>query len=332
MTRVGIVLGAGGITGIAWLLGALEAIRQHSGFDPADAAVIAGTSAGAIAAVTVAARVPTARLLQMAEEPAVLRAATAEALERRAAAGGDAAPRRLPWPGSLALGVSGLTSAQARHRVTSLVGFLPRGPQRGDEIRGLTADAVRGGWPAAADQPRLLLGACDFRTGTRVMFGAEGAPPAPLEDAVVASCAIPAYYEPVRIGGREYVDGGLHSLLNADAVLPHRCDVVLCLSPFAARTAGSPLDAAVFGAARRAAAWQAANEAALLRRAGAQVVTLHPGREELRAMGLNMMDRGHSRKVLETTTAAVAARLDEALTGVDLTGGGDARPPLALAG
>jgi NTE family protein len=48
--RIAGVLGAGGITGTAWLLDALEAIRESTGWDPADADVLCGTSAGALAA------------------------------------------------------------------------------------------------------------------------------------------------------------------------------------------------------------------------------------------------------------------------------------------
>ena len=63
--------------------------------------------------------------------------------------------------------------------------------------------------------------ACDYSTGRRVPFGRQGtrarrAPPAELADAVAASCAIPGFYRPVRIGGRDYVDGGVRSASNLD--------------------------------------------------------------------------------------------------------------------
>ncbi|WP_354700893.1 patatin-like phospholipase family protein [Paraconexibacter sp. AEG42_29] len=316
MTRVGVVLGAGGITGIAWLLGALEAVQAHTGWDPGTADVIAGTSAGAIAAVVVAGGIDNEQLLTMAEEQAVLDAAIADAVARRPGGTGGVPGM---WPGSLALGISGLVSTDPRRRITSLTGFLPRGLRSGDEIRGLTRDAVAPGWPA---ERRLLLNACDFRTGDRVTFGADGAPPAPLEDAVVASCAIPGYYRPVRVGGRDYVDGGLHSLLNADVLNDAGCDVVLCLSPFASRERASLADTTIFGAARRASARNLANEAALLRATGTQVVTIEPAAAELHAMGLNMMDRSRSRRVLDTAAAGVGARIGALLDGIELPAAG----------
>ncbi|MCW3010702.1 MAG: patatin-like phospholipase family protein, partial [Solirubrobacterales bacterium] len=69
MHRVGVVLGAGGITGIAWLMGALEAVRAHTGWEPGTARVVSGTSAGAVAATVLAAGIDPEELLRMAEEP-----------------------------------------------------------------------------------------------------------------------------------------------------------------------------------------------------------------------------------------------------------------------
>ncbi len=47
--RIGLILGGGGVVGVAWELGALAAITTHTGWNPASATVIAGTSAGSMA-------------------------------------------------------------------------------------------------------------------------------------------------------------------------------------------------------------------------------------------------------------------------------------------
>jgi NTE family protein len=304
------VLGAGGVTGIAWLLGALEALERHTRWDPASADVICGTSAGAVAATIAASSTPPMSLLRFADDPDALDAAVRAATAGRAAAGAA-----LPWPGSLALGVGGLVTTDPRHRVVSLAGFLPRGPRSTDEIRGLTHEAVAGGWPS---HTRLWLHACDYRSGRRVTFGRGDSPDAELADAVAASCAVPGYYRPVRIGGRHYIDGGLHSFTNADALIDERLDVVVVLSPFASRRQTSLLDTAVFGVARRATAAQLEGEVRELENAGTRVVVVDPTEPELRAMGLNPMERRHSRAVAETAAAGVAARLHELLGDVDL--------------
>ena len=308
--RVGLVLGGGVITGVTWLVGALEALREHTGWDPASAEIVSGTSAGAVVATVLAAGRDPASLLRYAEDEDALAAAVS-----RATAGRERVHGGPPWPGSLALGLTGLLATDPRHRVASLVGFLPSGRRSTDDIRGLTHEAVAPGWPRRTE---LWLHACDFRTGERVTFGRADAPQVDLADAVAASCAVPGLYAPVTIDGRRYVDGGLWSFTNADALADAGCDVVVCLAPFASRAPGSLLTGAVFGAVRGAMAVRLGREARRLRDAGAQVATIELCATDVRAMGLNPMDKSRSRRVLETARASVAERLPRALAGVEL--------------
>ncbi|MTD43262.1 patatin [Conexibacter sp. W3-3-2] len=307
--RVGLVLGAGGITGIAWLAGALRALREH-GYDPADADLIAGTSAGAVAATVLAAGHDPCDLLAFAEDPGLLREAIVAATAGRGPEG-----LALPLPGSLGLASSSLLRGGPRGRLGALTGLLPRGVRSSDEIRGLTHAAARSGWPA---DRRLWLHTWDVRAGRLVTFGRDGAPAATVADAVAASCAVPSYYRPVTIGGRRYVDGGIRSLTNADLLAGEPLDTVLVLTPFSARERGPLLDTAVYGLARTATAARTGRELDRLRAAGMHAALLTPAPADLRAMGLNPMDRGRSRRVLETAHASVAARLDATLDGVPL--------------
>ncbi|HEY3186173.1 MAG TPA: patatin-like phospholipase family protein [Solirubrobacteraceae bacterium] len=304
------MLGAGGITGIAWMIGALEAVREHTGWDPATADIVTGTSAGAVVAAVLTSDVEPGSLLRFAEDERALAAAISQAT-----AGREHGEPARAWPGSLALGVTGLLATSPRRRLRSLAGFLPAGRRPTDEIRGLTHEAVAGGWPS---HTQLWLHAYDYRTGQRVTFGRPGAPDAELADAVAASTAVPAYYRPVRIGDRLYVDGGLWSFTNADALVDQGCDIVICLSPFSSRDRASVLGTVLYGPLRGATTLRLSHEAKLLREAGAQVATLEPVAADLRAMGLNPMDRRRSRDVLETARASVARRVGKALAGVDL--------------
>ena len=52
--RVGLVLGAGGITGGAWLAGTLSGLAAATGWEPGSADLIVGTSAGAVFAALIA--------------------------------------------------------------------------------------------------------------------------------------------------------------------------------------------------------------------------------------------------------------------------------------
>jgi NTE family protein len=133
---------------------------------------------------------------------------------------------------------------------------------------------------------RLRICCVDRANGRRVVFGAPGAPPAPVADAVVASCSIPAVFEPIRIGGREYVDGGVWSLTNMDAATAAQGTQVLCLNPTGSLHA-EPLSA-------RAALYLAARagqqlEAAVLRRRGAHVHVICPRADAAAAMSPSLM-------------------------------------------
>ena len=83
---------------------------------------------------------------------------------------------------------------------------------------------------------RLRVVCVDRARGRRVVFGSPGAPAATVAEAVQASCSIPGFYRPVRIGESEYVDGAVWSPTNMDAAPAGRETHVLCLAPM-----GGPL-------------------------------------------------------------------------------------------
>ena len=105
---------------------------------------------------------------------------------------------------------------------------------------------------------------------------------------MLASCAVPWIFAPVEIDGREYVDGGVWSLTNLDAVPAGRGSRVLALIP----TAGATLPAL-----RRASAAAAGYESMALRAKGVEVRTIVPDGPSLEAIGPNLMDPGRRRAV-----------------------------------
>jgi NTE family protein len=142
---------------------------------------------------------------------------------------------------------------------------------------------------------RLRVATVDRGTGRRVVFGSPGAPDASVAEAVAASCCVPWLFSPVAIGDREYVDGGVWSPTNADAAPAGPGSHILCLNPTAS-LAGSGDAIGVFRQISRTAA---AIETLALRRRGARVDVVRPSRESAAVMGLNLMDRGPARRVLE---------------------------------
>jgi len=151
---------------------------------------------------------------------------------------------------------------------------------------------------------------CDYATGRRVVFGSDVAPGARPADAVAASCAIPGFYHPVKIGGRRYVDGGVCSVSNLDLLLREEVDIAVCLNPSssAARGAGGPIGQ-VAGAVRGAAHRRLEAEARKLRAAGVEVVTIEPTAADLAVMGHNLMSRGRRAEVTEQAYTTVARSL-----------------------
>ena len=148
-------------------------------------------------------------------------------------------------------------------------------------------------WGARFDG-RLRVCAVDRHSGRRVVFGAPGAPPAEVAEAVCASCAIPWVFSPVRIGGRDYVDGGAWSITNLDAARAGRGTQVLCLDPAAGVGGEDRRMAALRGAFRAASALELQS----LRRRGSQVTHVWPDDGAAAAMGPNLMAPGRAAAAL----------------------------------
>lgn len=306
--RRGLVLGAGGVLGASWTIGALNALQDVTGWDPRQAEVIIGTSAGSVLAAFLANDVTPRQLLNHQRgivepgDPVIEYDADAEGA--------------LPQLPKLGIGSARLLKTVARHPrkvtpLTALASITPKGRGSLDPVRTLVeAVCPRGQW---APHPRTWIVAMDYDTGKRVPFGREGSPPAGLSDAVTASCAIPGWYAPVTIGGRRYVDGGACSPTSLDLVAPLGLDEVYVLSPMTSFDYDRPTSrlAKVERQFRRGITKRLVKEAVKVRRTGTAVVMLGPGAEDLEAIGVNLMDARRREAVLETslrTSAEVLRR------------------------
>jgi NTE family protein len=126
---------------------------------------------------------------------------------------------------------------------------------------------------------------------------------------VAASCAIPGFFAPVRIGGVRYVDGGAWSPTNADVVAGLGLDLVLVVSPMSAQRAIPALS--VDGAIRAACRLELSREVVRVRRRGTPVVVVEPGAEELEAMGGSMeaMDPERAPSIVRAVRETMRRRL-----------------------
>jgi NTE family protein len=284
-----LVLGGGGVLGEAWMMGVLAGIEDAASLDLRDCESFVGTSAGAIVAAHLVAGNSPRRPSSVGTDlelggagPARGLAVAAVAAARRA---GQAALAASATFAPLALGMAAPGGAVVR---ALLLRGLPRPP---DTLTQLRAQIERS---AARFDGRLRVTAVDRGNGRRVVFGSPGAPRASVAEAVQASCTVPWLFAPVKIGGREYVDGGVWSPTNLDVAPAGRDTHVLCLNPTASLATRHTMLTVMRNVARSA----VSIESLALRRRGARVRTIAPNAECAAAMGSNFMDQEPRTRVL----------------------------------
>ena len=219
LTR-GLVLGGGGIAGIAWETGLLWGLAD-AGLDLTDAERVIGTSAGSIVGSQITSDVGLGELYRRQLLPP-------------AELGDDGVPVASIGLGVVAQFVVALVRARGDIRrfgrllggasvKTAAAGKVPSVPERYEQV----AQRIDGlSWP----DRDLVVTAVDVATGELVSFGPRSPrPEVSLEDAVNASCSVPLVYPPIPIAGSTYVDGGVRSGSNAS--LAAGCDRVVALTP-----------------------------------------------------------------------------------------------------
>ena len=207
--RTALVLGGGGITGIAWELGILAGLAE-SGIDLTDADVVIGTSAGSVVGAQITTGTPLADLYASQLEPP-----DAELGGRlsRIAALKLVPPLLLPGSGRTKLARVGRV-ARAAHAPGSI-----------DREAVIRARLPVHHWP----ERDLRITAVDAVSGEFTVFTAESG--VDVVSAVAASCAVPTVWPPVEIGGRTYMDGGMRSTANVDVARGAERVVVLAPLP-----------------------------------------------------------------------------------------------------
>ncbi len=263
-----LVLGGGGSTGNAWLIGIIAGLF-HAGLDVTNADLTIGTSAGSTAAAQIAGANPTGLFAAtVAAEPRhhtspvrsddgrvpqkPMAAHLARFLEIIASADDVTDMRRRMGAAALEQEAASDGSFQAQWRST-VASRLPS--QR---------------WPERS----LMITAVDAHNGEPVLFDRHSG--VDLVDAVAASCAGGGL--PYRIGGNPYLDGGYRaSAENADLAVGH--ERVLVLSPLGGKTL-HPL------------AWRTGLSVQVdhLRAHGSSVEIIHPDSSAEHMFGVNAMD------------------------------------------
>src|SRR6476469_4637634 len=312
MTSVGLVLGAGGVVGQAYHAGVLAALEHDYGWDPRDADVVVGTSAGSITGTLLRVGVPSAELAAwvvqapLSDEGLMLRDMLGHEIPAFEPFRVLPLLRRLPDPPGREMLQRALVRPWSFRPLTAALALLAPGTLDIAEQLAMLREVEGQSWP----ERELWLCAVRRRDGRRVVFGRVGSPRAPLHLAIAASCAVPGYFAPVRIGEHTYVDGGAHSPTNAAILREKQLDLVIVVSPMS----GPPrLVTDLYGVSRRHAARVARREALALRESGTAVVVFRPGQAELAAMGNDFMARDRVHEIVQESflgAGAYAARAE----------------------
>ena len=252
MADKALVLGGGGLTGVAWEIGMLAGLASH-GVDVTDADLVVGTSAGAVVGADVRSGISLAEFYKHQSAPyeageitakmgraLLLRYAMAMGLTRRS----EVAMKRV---GRVALR-SKTESEDERRKV-----FEGRMPIRD--------------WPAG----RLAVTAVETLSGEFTVFEATSG--VSLIDAVGASCAVPGIWPPVTINGKRYMDGGMRSATNADLAAGY--ERVVVIAPL--RQGLGPIPSV-------------ASQVRKLTANGSRVALITPDKAALVAIGKNVLD------------------------------------------
>jgi NTE family protein len=223
VSRVGLVLGGGGITGAAFHFGVLLTLRLATGWDPNRAEVVIGTSSGAfVAAMVRGDRLDLDAFIGDGHDWHDVADRLRRYVYRRGRPRGVARwVRRGVLPGLRRPDLTLSLGSPALYRTDGMVEWM-------SDAIGPLADT----WP---DRPTVIVG-YDLEHRRRAPFGTEAAPAVTLKEAVGASVAVPFLFEPVQIRDRWYADGGIASGTSADFLLgnPDPLDLVIVVAPLAA--------------------------------------------------------------------------------------------------
>jgi NTE family protein len=237
-SKTALVLAGGGLAGAAYEIGALCAIdealadRSVNEFD-----IYVGTSAGALVCACMANGL-TPRMLLAVLERSLFGIGQLEPGHLFSLNVGDMFKRATRLPSALfALSrrlLSERFDASILDLFESLASALPNGLYDGAALERYLREALAQGGRSNrfADLTReLLIVATDLDTGERAVFGEPPLDTVLISQAVAASAAIPIFYRPVRVGQRDYIDGGIRGTASLDVAIERGAELIVCINP-----------------------------------------------------------------------------------------------------
>ncbi|WP_103343051.1 patatin-like phospholipase family protein [Amycolatopsis sp. CA-126428] len=264
-----LVLGGGGVAGVAWTTGLLAGLAD-AGQDVSGAELIVGTSAGSTVAAQLGSGLGLEELYARQVEPGLQAVEIMAEVDLAGLGSGVAA--------IVQTAASALEIRRAVGRLALEADTVPESERRAVIESRLPSHE----WPART----LKIVAVDAESGEPRVF--EHTSGVSLVDAVAASCAVPGVWPPVTIGERRYLDGSVRSHANADyAAGASRVLVVVPMGQLSLLPSEKPL----------------AGTVEELRVCGAAVAVVEPDEASRQAIGVNALDPSTRRPAAEAGRA-----------------------------
>jgi NTE family protein len=234
--KVALVCAGGGITGAVYEIGCLRALEDLIDRSVTDLDLYVGVSGGAFVTALLANGVTAHEMYD------------AVAARVRSPFGVPAAPlfrlglsdfvkRSIRFPSVVSEALLSTLKGEGRTVADfafALFELLPAGLLVNSGVQEWLADVfrTRGRSDSFAELSRALyVVAVDLDRGAAVAFGEPGWQHVPISKAVQASTALPGLYRPVRIEGRDYVDGGVKKTAHINLAIRHGADLVIVVNP-----------------------------------------------------------------------------------------------------
>lgn len=286
--RIALVLGAGGIPGVAWQAATLEGLYTTGQLALETVPLVIGTSAGALVALLLRCGLSPREIAELVADGEFREGTWAVTLPGAV----QSAPDSNPWksPSAHPDDAAGGPLGELRQELDHL--WSTRHPEQS--------------WPSRS----TWIVATDAKTGARVVFGAPGEPRVTPGIAVAASCAVPLLLPPVRTDQRLFVDGGMASFTSMDLACMMEPDEIWVLDPATAPhvTASWNPRNLIVSATKRAHTVSIEREVQRARDNGLCVNLLTPSHDELQCMGADLLDISRCRQVVDVTRANWSGR------------------------
>jgi NTE family protein len=209
---LGLVMGGGGIVGIAWETGVLAGLQEATGFDPTTARIIMGSSAGSVIGAQAALGRDLAELVAIQSRPPR-----------------TGANRPMPdftsGPQAEIMQIlTGGNDADAAH-LGALAMACDTALTEDDYVESFRSMLGTDEWPDVD----LRVTTCECETGRGVAWRADDG--IGLVRAVASSCAIPGFFPTVGHEGKHYTDGPRGRGMTRDLLTEAEADVALFIGP-----------------------------------------------------------------------------------------------------